>query len=151
MKEIPLTQGKLALIDDEDYDEISKTKWTYLTAGTGYAIRYKHEHGKTLAILMHRQIMNPDSEMEIDHIDKNTLNNCKSNLRTVTHAENMQNRKVHRTCKSGIRGVYFEKDRNLWVAQIGSGKSKHTKRFRKIEDAEIYINNKRMQLMPYSI
>jgi len=150
MKETPLTQGKFALIDDEDYDAISKTKWRYLTAGTGYAIRFKYEHGKTLAILMHRQIMKPDSEMEIDHIDRNTLNNCKSNLRIVTHAENMQNKKVHKNCKSGIRGVYFDKTKNLWVAQIRAGGIKHQKRFRKIKDAEIYIKSKRMELLPYS-
>jgi hypothetical protein len=96
---IPLTQGEVAMVDAEDYEELSKYKW-YVTrhGGNKYACRC----GKR--ILMHRVIMKPPRGMVVDHIDGNGLNNRRCNLRICTHAQNACNRR--RTGgRSGFRGV----------------------------------------------
>jgi hypothetical protein len=92
MKEIPLTQGKVALVDDEDFESIANHKWcAHQRGNTFYAERSRFgNRGGT--ILMHREILSTsDTALEIDHIDGNGLNNTRANLRVVTHAENMKN------------------------------------------------------------
>ena len=63
-------------------------------------------------------IPNPDNKPFVDHIDGDPLNNCLSNLRWCTHAENMRNRKKHRNNTSGHKGVSFHKVSGKWRAQI---------------------------------
>lgn len=110
MKKIPLSQGLFALVDD-DFELIHK--WHVSRARyTAYAIR----RDKKNHVLMHREIMGfPDSF--VDHINGNGLDNRKENLRLVTHAENMRNRRVQANNKSGFRGVHQKKD-GFWYAQI---------------------------------
>lgn len=67
---------------------------------------------------MHRLIMGFPVNMEVDHINGDTLDNRRCNLRICTHAENMANRKIHRDNTSGYRGVYWSKERNMWRVQI---------------------------------
>ncbi len=106
MKEILLTQNKVALVDDEDYDELSKYKWRIKVGDGGlfYARRNKRINGKRIEIPMHRQIMNTPKGMEVDHIDHNGLNNQKSNLRNCTTQENQFNVSKIRG-KSKYKGV----------------------------------------------
>jgi hypothetical protein len=96
---IPLTQGEVAIVDAEDYAELSKYKW-YVTrhGGNKYACRC----GKR--ILMHRVIMKPPRGMVVDHIDGNGLNNRRSNLRICTQGQNSCNRRRQGT-RTGFRGV----------------------------------------------
>lgn len=99
MREIPLTQGKVALIDDEDYEELSQYKWTahHRAKNTWYAVRYvgKRVDGKRVGvhIQMHRVITNCPDGLVVDHINHNGLDNRKENLRTVTAAVNAGNRR----------------------------------------------------------
>lgn len=109
MKEIQLTQGKIALIDDEDFEEINKYRWCY--SNNGYAVRNKN--GKI--ILMHNIIM---KDKLIDHIDGNKLNNQKSNLRKCTNQQNQMNRKKSKNCTSRFKGVYFNKKSNKWMSRL---------------------------------
>lgn len=89
MKEIQLSQDKVALVDDEDYDWLNQWKWYICTQKkTSYVLRIKER--KT--ILMHRQIMNAQKGELIDHKDGNGLNNQKSNLRKCTRSQNNANR-----------------------------------------------------------
>lgn len=91
MKQIPLTQNKFAIVDDEDFDKVSQYKWyANFVNGTWYA---QTGRGKT-AKKMHRLIMGlTDPKILVDHKDRNGLNNQKSNLREATFAQNMANRK----------------------------------------------------------
>jgi len=57
MKKIPLTKGKFALIDDDDYEYINRHKWFYLGAGTDYAARSENDAGKKIIVFMHRVII----------------------------------------------------------------------------------------------
>lgn len=101
MKEIPLTQGYTAQVDDEDYEYLSQFTWCI---GHGYATR--RASAKLLCTRMHRIILNAPKNMQVDHIDGNPLNNQRSNLRLCTGAQNCCN-KAHGGVKthSQYRGV----------------------------------------------
>ena len=120
MKEIQLTKGKVALVDDEDFEYLNQFKW-YVNNfhGKFYAVRsFMITKYKQSIVLMHRDIMNPKKGFVIDHIDGNTLNNIRLNLRICTHGENLRNQKLSIANKSGYKGVYFNKERNKWCALI---------------------------------
>jgi hypothetical protein len=119
MKEIPLTKGKVAIVDDDVYDYLMQWKWYY--EGTGYAARrarsYELNPGKL--IKMHRAIMNvDDSKIEIDHINGDKLDNRRSNLRKANRAQNTANRGPLITNTSGYKGVSFAKREQLYRAYI---------------------------------
>ena len=113
MKEIQLTQGKVTLIDDEDYKVLSNYNWCYhkkdgaVTRNLGTIIK------------LHRVIIKTPKGMEVDHINGNKLDNRKENLRICTHSENMKNTKIKRVNNtSGYKGV--SKHRNKWVTMISN-------------------------------
>lgn len=97
MKQIALTQGKFAIVDNSDYGMLSQFKWQYLPAGNGYAKRAvqikleKHKY-KVITVLMHRLILNAPEGVEIDHINRNSLDNRRCNLRICDRSTNMLNR-----------------------------------------------------------
>lgn len=107
-REVPLTQGQLALVDDDDYLELSKNQWHAKKHGnTYYARRYiSGVGGRRLCVYMHRAILGqPPNGLEVDHIDRNGLNNQRSNMRFVSHRENCHNKGVPRNNTSGVKGV----------------------------------------------
>jgi len=112
MNKIELTQGKSAIVDADDFDRVNEFKWQYNKAGTGYARRIQHigmKDGKQIrkTISMHRFIMGvEDSKVHVDHINHDTLDNRKSNLRLCTHVENMRNQKNRKGGSSKYKGVY---------------------------------------------
>jgi len=117
MKTIKLTQGKETIVDDEDYEELSKYKWYY---ANGYAVRnQKNESGKYGMIYLHRIVAQTELEKQTDHINADPLDNRRANLRNVTIAQNSRNRKRNKISKSGYKGVLYRKDRNKWRAMIG--------------------------------
>jgi hypothetical protein len=145
MKEIPLTKGCVALVDDEDYEELSKYKW-YAWGGivsrTAYAQRnIKRMDGNT-TIFMHRSIVIVPHGMVIDHIDGNGLNNQRSNLRICTRSENMRNQQLHRNNTSGFKGVGWDAKRGFWKASIKiEGRQVHLGTFHdKRKAADAYDN-----------
>jgi len=104
MKQIPLTQGKFALVDDEDFEFINRRKWHILKGkNTCYAITTKGIFPK--AILMHRLILEASPEMQVDHIDGNGLNNTRANLRLCESRENQRNHRLYSTSTTGFKGV----------------------------------------------
>jgi hypothetical protein len=120
MKEIPLTQGKTALVDDADYGWLSEFKWR---VGEGWNTYYALTNiylpdGRRTTRRMHRIILGVGNSDPIDHINHNGLDNRRSNLRLVTTSQNLMNGRIRRDNTSGVRGVYFQKARKTWVAQI---------------------------------
>lgn len=107
MKEIKLTQGKVALVDDEDYEWLNQCKWlAQRNRNTYYARRYINRiNGKENKIYMHREILNVPKGKEIDHQDHNGLNCQRSNIRIATNSQNGANRKA--SGKSKYLGVSF--------------------------------------------
>lgn len=110
MKKIPLSRGKVAIVDDKDYEELSKHKWFASKAyrrDVYYAARNRLPKGSRPAhIQMHRQIMNPPDGLQVDHINGDGLDNRRGNLRIVTAAENTRNQRLSKRNSSGFRGVY---------------------------------------------
>lgn len=133
-KLIPLTQGKQAIVDAEDYKEISRHKWAYHC--NGYAFRSKWVNGKNHCILMHRVIAGTPSKKVTDHINGNKLDNRRSNLRVCTIAENLYNQGLRTDNKSGTRGVSWDSRRRLWRARANKfRKEHHIGRFSTLEEA----------------
>lgn len=120
MKRIPLTQGKFALVDDNDYERVNKHKWrARKDCRTWYALTNVRENGKIKTIYLHRFIFeNPDSKIEIDHIDHNGLNCQKNNLRKCSRAQNAQNTQTRLNSASGYKGVRWHTIGKKWQARI---------------------------------
>ena len=114
---IPLTKNQNTLVDTEDYERVNQWNWVAHWA-TSTKTFYAQREGDSGNVFMHRFIMNPPEGQQIDHIDGNTLDNRKANLRLCTHAENTKNKKK-RNGKQFI-GIHFEKSSGKWRAEIMS-------------------------------
>lgn len=143
MKEIPLTHGKVALVDDEDFEMLSQWKWH--CSAIGYAVRSvwaPTTPGES--VRMHRQILGlvAGDGQEVDHFDENKLNNQKSNLRLVSRSENSRNQNRTKRSVSGWRGVCrCDSLSTPWRAQLClHGKSIHGGCYRTPEMAALRYN-----------
>ena len=120
MKKIPLTQGKFALVDDADYEQLmAMGKWCL--SNNKYpnkTIIIGKKGGKYLQknIKMHRFIIDAPDGFEVDHRDGNKLNNQKENLRICTHSQNGKNMPVFKNNTTGFKGV--KKRSRKWVSEI---------------------------------
>ncbi len=103
------------MVDDEDFEYLSKYKWTY--HHKNYAIRYDYSNSQKKFLLMHRVIMKAKKGQIVDHKDGNGLNNSKDNLRFCTSSGNMQNSKLAVNNTSGYKGVFGKE--NSWRASVG--------------------------------
>ncbi len=124
MKEIQLTQGKLALVDDEDFERINQHKWQAVKwKGTFYASRsIRKPDGARYMLFMHRAVMGTPENMQTDHIECEGpdygLDNRKSNLRICTRAQNGQNRISYKNSASKYKGVNKRSKGTKWQASI---------------------------------
>lgn len=112
MKTIELTQGKVALVDNSDYKFLSKHSWTL--HNQGYATG--RVEGKV--VLMHKLLLGKRDGLEIDHINRNKLDNRRENLRFVTRSMNCLNVGLDKANKSGVEGVSWDKRRGKWRATL---------------------------------
>jgi hypothetical protein len=127
MREIKLTQNKVALVDDEDFGRLNQFKWfAHYDRHNWYACRHTGRiNGKDPTTGMHRTIMTPPDGMEVDHKDGNGLNNQKSNLRICQHIHNNRNLKPRsEKISSQLKGVSWNKRRKKFRARITS--DRHT-------------------------
>lgn len=114
--EIQLTKGKIALVDEADYATLMQ--WRWYVDGQGYACREKRcGGGKKIKITMHRQIHPSPDGMYTDHINGNTLDNRKTNLRSVTPSENCYNRKLRSDARNKHKGIQ-KSHTGRWYAKI---------------------------------
>lgn len=116
---IPLSQGKTAIVDAADYEFLMQWKWHVIFKKHGsrwYAGRISPETSRT--ILMHRLLLNAPAHLQVDHKDGDGLNNCRSNIRLATHAENRRNCGPWRKGTSGAKGVSWFKQYSKWQARI---------------------------------
>lgn len=121
MREIPLTQGYVALVDDADFPGLSRFSWSVsIGAGGPYARRrtLRSEAYGTAHISMHRMLAGPG---EVDHRNGNGLDNQRANLRPATHAQNGANQRVPVNSTSGFKGVSKRRDSRMWAARIRVG------------------------------
>ena len=112
---MPLSQGKYAIVDSEDYDRLSKHSWH--CHSTKSAIRATTRIGGKYTY-MHRLITNCPTGEVVDHINHNTLDNRKSNLRICSDSQNKWNRKLSKGGASRFKGVVASNRKNPWMAQI---------------------------------
>jgi len=140
MKTIQLTQGKFAIVDDDDYEWLMQWKWyAHKDKNAWYARRTTPiGNNKTATVMMHREILSIDSSLLVDHVDRDGLNNRRSNLRAATIQQNGHNQQIHRRNTSGYKGVTWNKKGAKWQAQIQTnGKRKHLGWFDTREEAAI--------------
>lgn len=121
MKEIKLSQGKVAIVDDEDFEFLNQWKWSLSKHhGNCYAIRSRYENGiKVENIRMHRLIIGAKESEQVDHINHDGLYNVKSNLRICTALQNANNRKVVKNRKGGVKYL------NVRVYEMKNGTQKY--------------------------
>lgn len=144
MKEIIVksTKGEFkVLVDNENFEELNKYKWTInIVNKYTYVYRSFTINKKKKFIKMHRQIMNiENSKILVDHINHNTLDNRKENLRLCNHSTNGMNRNVRKDSTCKYLGVRYMKDRNKYTAQI---QGKHIGIFNTEIEAALAYDNK---------
>lgn len=124
MRLIPLTKGYAAMVDDADFDWLSKWKWharVCTKSGNVYAARSETvAPRKERTVMMHRAITNAAPGLIADHEDGNGLNNCRSNLRVVTRAGNMKNKTLHANNRSGRTGIHWHARERKWRVKISA-------------------------------
>jgi hypothetical protein len=112
MMEIILLRGEISKVSDEDFKELSRYTW-YLK-DTGYAITFINRK----QISLHRFIMNPPLNMQVDHINGDKLDNRRENLRVCTQTENLRNSGINKNNTSGFIGISYDKERKTYNPSI---------------------------------
>ena len=141
MSIIPLTQDQFAIVDAEDYEELSKYKWyAQKTRYGGYVAARNSPSPKRTVIPMHRQITSCPKGFDVDHKNHDTLDNRRENLRVCTSSQNHQNGLSHKDSSSKYKGVSWHKRGKKWEAEImANRKSKFLGYFDdEIEAAQAY-------------
>jgi len=116
VKQIQLTQGRVAIVDDQDYERVAAFRWCAKhDKHTWYAIRCGT--GNT-TVWLHRFILNATKGVQVDHANGNGLDNRRGNLRICSHTDNARNRQKQTGTSSRFKGVSWRKARSKWVARI---------------------------------
>jgi hypothetical protein len=115
MREISLKNGKIALVDDCDFDVLNKFEWTAYKSNRSnrfYAVRFTYQYGKTFAHYMHREILGLafGDKREGEHRSENGLDNQRHNLRIASSSQNKCNRGAHKNNRLGVKGVHIHAD-----------------------------------------
>ncbi len=119
-REVPLSQGKVALVDDEDFARVSQYRWH---AKAPRPASYRHSWyafrnvgGRHLSL--HAFILQPSAGLIVDHIDGNGLQNCRFNLRLASFSENGQNTRKFSGCSSPYKGVCWNNEKQKFQVRL---------------------------------
>lgn len=141
-----------ALIDAVDADGVMRSRW-YLSA-KGYVVRSIWKDGHKPTLRLHRVLLGlePGDPREVDHINRDKLDNRRANLRIVTRAENGQNVSGQQSSTSAYRGVHWDSARRCWRAKVKiSGRERHVGRFASEQEAGLAVAAARTLIMPFSV
>ncbi len=117
MKQINLTQGKVALVDDADYIWLNQWKW-YAVNFRGHFYAARKEKGRHLYMAREILGLGREDKRQVDHKNHSALDNRRANIRICTHLENLRNQKPYQNSSSRFKGVYYYKKTEKWLAQI---------------------------------
>ncbi len=126
MKKIPLTRGKFALVDDCDFDDLSKHKW--FCTRVGYAARNSRlsdDCGRGKLLYMHRILLGAQKGQEVDHVNFDKLDNRRCNIRLASSRQNKCNRPIRPNNTSGFKGVSWAKRERRWIAFVHDEAGRH--------------------------
>jgi len=117
---IPLTRGMVAVVDDKNYEDLTRHKWhAHKAARTFYArTNIPTGSGEYRGVYMHRMILDISEKEQADHINGNGLDNREINLRACSRSENLRNRRGNRNGSSAYKGVYWDSRDKRWTARI---------------------------------
>lgn len=149
MQRIPLTQGKEALVDDQDYEYLTQWKWYAAKMGKGfYALRCVWQSGKQRTVLMPREIAVRAgwTGRRVDHRDRNGLNNQRSHLRLASVTQNIVNRGLQRNNTSGAVGVHWLQACEKWRARVRAGGRSFQRDFNGFDEAVAWRDAKAKEL-----
>lgn len=142
-KHIPLGNGKHAIIDIKDHELVSRFNWHLLKSGNreyAQCTLYMGCLNKKLvhcSMLLHRLILRPAPNMEIDHKNHNGLNCKRNNMRICSKKQNQGNRRKNRNSISQYKGVSYWSQRKKWIAQITMNENRRGRKYLGIFDNEI--------------
>jgi hypothetical protein len=118
---LPLSRGLVAVIDFDDFERVGRVKWYAQTTNCGavYAARNRPSGSKPRLMLLHREVMHCPQNRQVDHVNGDTLDNRKSNLRKATDSQNKTGFRRSKTgTSSKFRGVCWYKRDALWQARL---------------------------------
>jgi hypothetical protein len=142
VKYIPLTKGKFAIVDKEDFEKLNKYKWQASICSWGATFYATHGIRHKTGLRMHRVIMGAKPGQVVDHINHDCLDNRKANLRVCSQTDNAKNRLVSRNNKCGYKGICWCKRYKKWEATIYiNGKNKWLGYFSNVRNAVIAYND----------
>lgn len=137
-KIVPISGGNFVKVDNEDFTKVKNISWSNLSSN--YAHNQKNG-------LMHRLIMNCPADMCVDHINGDTYDNRKINLRICTHQQNMMNTKIRTDSSSSYKGIYYVGFLKKWAARISfNGNKTHIGVYRSEIDAAKAYDTKAKEL-----
>jgi hypothetical protein len=118
-KEVKMTQGMVAIVDDQDFDLVSSIRWYPMSNRRGYG-KTTYAYNPNKSVIMHRLIAGAKDGQFVDHIDGNGLNNVRDNLRVCTRSQNSANCEKRKTNCCGFKGVTIDKrsKKNKYQATI---------------------------------
>jgi len=132
MELVPIFNGLLAKVDNQDFDLVAPHKW-YVAKNKAKPYAFGRINGRQ--VYMHRLILGAPDGMHSDHINGDTLDNRRSNLRLATAAENSQNQVIRRNNTTGFKGVTFHAGRDEARIMPRGGKYHYRGRFDTAEEA----------------
>lgn len=147
---VPLTRGYFATISVIDAEVVGRSNWHAKKGCTVYAVRTYLENGEKRRESLHRLIgliMGLPMDVDVDHVDRNGLNNSRQNLRGATRSQNLCNQKTRGDNSSGVKGVCMDRRRGLWHARITfNGKTMDVGHFGEIEEARVALDAARAKI-----